>query len=241
MKIAKFSNWRFLRFFSLQKHEMYQQPSKFFFFILYDITYIRNRGNCNNYLNWPINLNIMRYFFWRVYIKRRLRSSQYQRLNLYYSILTHIVHCWLVGWLVVLRIYVRFSDLSAISRLKAGDLTNLWNCSGAAGNRIPASCSANQEFNHYTMAAPNLNWKFQSVLLKLYFNLNMDIFLWRSWYVSFFHLQCPRPCHCVRRQCYCNGKIPFWGITESSNYIFLNKHYFTWMHYTLFVCLLYPL
>ena len=31
--------------FSLQKHEIYQKPSKFYFFVLYDITYIQNTSN----------------------------------------------------------------------------------------------------------------------------------------------------------------------------------------------------
>ena len=41
---------------------------KILFFVLYDITYIQNTGNGNTYLNLPLNLNIMRYFFWRVYV-----------------------------------------------------------------------------------------------------------------------------------------------------------------------------
>ena len=45
------------------------------FFVLYDITYIQNTGNGNNYLNLPINKNIMRYFFWRVYILFKIKST----------------------------------------------------------------------------------------------------------------------------------------------------------------------
>ena len=55
MKISKFSNLRFLRLFSLQKHEIYQKTLKILFFALYDITCIQNTGNGNNYLNLPLN------------------------------------------------------------------------------------------------------------------------------------------------------------------------------------------
>ena len=43
MKIFKFSNLWFLRFFLLQKHEIYQKPLKIPFFVLYDIIFIQNR------------------------------------------------------------------------------------------------------------------------------------------------------------------------------------------------------
>ena len=51
------------------------------FFVLYDITNIQNSGNDNNYLKLPINKNIMRYSFWRVYFKskRTLKTRQKYR------------------------------------------------------------------------------------------------------------------------------------------------------------------
>ena len=55
MKISKFSNLRFLRFFSLQKHEIYQKTLEIIFFVLYDITYIQNTGNGTYYFNLTIN------------------------------------------------------------------------------------------------------------------------------------------------------------------------------------------
>ena len=71
MKIFKFLNLRFLRFFSLKKHEIYKKPSKFYslYSLTYIVTCIQNTGNGNNYFNLPINQNIMRYFFWRVHYK----------------------------------------------------------------------------------------------------------------------------------------------------------------------------
>ena len=55
MKISKFSNLRFLRCFSRQKHEIYKKILKILFFVFYDTSYIQNTGNGNNYLNLPIN------------------------------------------------------------------------------------------------------------------------------------------------------------------------------------------
>ena len=60
----------------------------------------------------------------------------------------------LVGCFEDLR---RFSDLSAISRLGAGDNQSEI-VVARPGIEPQTSCSASQELNHYTTAAPNL-WK----------------------------------------------------------------------------------
>ena len=51
------------KFFSSKAWNLPKKILKILFFVLYDITYIQNPGNGNNYLNLPFNKNIMRYFF----------------------------------------------------------------------------------------------------------------------------------------------------------------------------------
>ena len=53
--LTRNSPLRYLRFFSLQKHEIYKKTLKILFFVFYDTSYIQNTGNGNNYLNLPIN------------------------------------------------------------------------------------------------------------------------------------------------------------------------------------------
>ena len=62
-----FQIYGFYDFFSLQKHRIYQKPSKFYSLYSMILSYIQNTSNGINYLILPINKNIMRYFFWRVY------------------------------------------------------------------------------------------------------------------------------------------------------------------------------
>ena len=65
----KFPNFQIYGFYDFFSSKAWNLPKtlKILFFVLYDITYIQNTCNGNNYLNLPINYNIMCYFFWRVY------------------------------------------------------------------------------------------------------------------------------------------------------------------------------
>ena len=71
--------------------------------------------------------------------------------------------CWLVGWWVVLRIYVASAVFQRYCDLEAGDNQSLK--IQVASPRIEPrySCSASQEFNHSATAAPSSPW--QSVLI----------------------------------------------------------------------------
>ena len=68
IKISKFSNLRFLRFFFSSKAWNLPKTLKILFFVIYDMTYIQNTGNDNNYLNLPIKLKYYALLFWRVYL-----------------------------------------------------------------------------------------------------------------------------------------------------------------------------
>ena len=62
MKISKFSNLRFLQFFLFKSMNSIKNPQNSILCTLWH-NFIQITGNGNNYLNLPINLNIMRYFF----------------------------------------------------------------------------------------------------------------------------------------------------------------------------------
>ena len=54
-KSTENENYDFYDFFSSKAYNLQNKTLKILFFILYDITYIQNRGNGNNNLNLPIN------------------------------------------------------------------------------------------------------------------------------------------------------------------------------------------
>ena len=73
-----------------------------------------------------------------------------------------------IDWLVVLRINVDLAIFQPYLDLEAGDNHISENSSGEAGNRTPVSCSASQELNHSTTAAPRYrNDKQSESLLKI--------------------------------------------------------------------------
>ena len=67
-KFPNFQIYGFYDFFFTSKAWNLPNTINILFFVLYDITYIQNTGTSNNYLNLPINKNIMRYFFFEEYM-----------------------------------------------------------------------------------------------------------------------------------------------------------------------------
>ena len=66
-------------------------------------------------------------------------------------------YCWLV-WLVVLRIYVASGVFQSYRDLEAGDNQSLKIQVARPGTEPRSSCSASQELNHSTTAAPCTYW-----------------------------------------------------------------------------------
>ena len=66
-----------------------------------------------------------------------------------------LTRCWLVGWLVVLRINVDLAIFQPYLDLEAGDNQSLKIQVARPGIEPRSSCSASQELNHSATAAPN--------------------------------------------------------------------------------------